>query len=138
MGCLQSRQSRPVACWTDQGGATDAVRSQQPSDGLHRSAGRHPVAEDRGHAGSSCPMTSSAEVGSGPLTRVELAAGIRALGAEDGDTLLVHASLASFGFVIGGAQAVVQALFDVVGPTGTIVVPAFTADNSDPSRWVRT
>jgi aminoglycoside 3-N-acetyltransferase len=54
------------------------------------------------------------------------------------DALLVHASLKSLGFVIGGAVAVVQALLDVVGPGGTIVVPTFTADNSDPSRWALT
>src|SRR5262249_13877724 len=51
------------------------------------------------------------------------------------DSGLVHASLRSIGWVCGGAVAVVQALLDVVGPTGTIVVPAFTTDNRDPSRW---
>jgi aminoglycoside 3-N-acetyltransferase len=49
--------------------------------------------------------------------------------------LLVHSSLSSLGWVCGGATAVVQALLDAVGEQGTIVVPAQTADNRDPSTW---
>jgi aminoglycoside 3-N-acetyltransferase len=44
----------------------------------------------------------------------------------------------SLGYVVGGAVTVVQALLDAVGSAGTVVVPAFTADNSDPSRWALT
>ena len=73
-----------------------------------------------------------------PATRASLAADLQALGLADGDTLLLHSSLRSLGFVVGGEVAVVQALLDVVGPRGTLVVPAFTAGNSDPSRWGRT
>jgi aminoglycoside 3-N-acetyltransferase len=49
--------------------------------------------------------------------------------------LLVHSSLSSLGWVCGGPVAVVQALLDVLGPTGTLVVPAQTADLSDPALW---
>lgn len=73
-----------------------------------------------------------------PLSRTGLGAALRELGIGAGDVLLVHASLSSLGHVIGGAVAVVQAMLDVLGPTGTLVVPAFTAGNSDPSRWART
>jgi aminoglycoside 3-N-acetyltransferase len=73
-----------------------------------------------------------------PKTRAGLSADLRDLGVCAGDTLLVHSSLRSIGFVVGGAVAVVQALLDAVGPDGTVVVPAFTADNSDPSRWALT
>jgi aminoglycoside 3-N-acetyltransferase len=41
----------------------------------------------------------------------------------------------SLGFVVGGSQAIVQALLDVVGPGGSIVVPAHTPDNCDPAGW---
>jgi aminoglycoside 3-N-acetyltransferase len=41
----------------------------------------------------------------------------------------------SLGWVCGGPVAVVLALLDVVGTKGTIVVPAQTPDNRDPSRW---
>jgi aminoglycoside 3-N-acetyltransferase len=70
-----------------------------------------------------------------PTTRAELLHDLRRLGVSDGDTLLVHASLRSLGFVIGGAVSVVSALIAAVGPTGTIVVPTATTDNTDPSRW---
>jgi aminoglycoside 3-N-acetyltransferase len=60
---------------------------------------------------------------------------LRKLGLQPGDTVLVHASLRALGYVVGGATAVVQALLDVVGPAGTIVSPAYTPENRDPSRW---
>jgi aminoglycoside 3-N-acetyltransferase len=57
------------------------------------------------------------------------------LGIRPGDVLLVHSSLRSIGWVCGGATAVVQALLDVVGPAGTVVVPAQSLSNRDPARW---
>jgi aminoglycoside 3-N-acetyltransferase len=53
-----------------------------------------------------------------------------------GDLLLVHSSLSRLGYVVGGAPSVVRALLNAVGPSGTIVMPAFSGDLSDPSRWV--
>jgi aminoglycoside 3-N-acetyltransferase len=72
----------------------------------------------------------------GPLcTRASLSAELRTLGVEAGETLLVHSSLSSLGWVCGGRVAVVQALLDVLGPDGTLVVPTHTGDNSDPAHW---
>ncbi|MER6687979.1 aminoglycoside N(3)-acetyltransferase [Streptomyces minutiscleroticus] len=72
----------------------------------------------------------------GPLvTRAGLADELRGLGVRSGETLLVHSSLSSLGWVCGGAVAVVQALLDVLGPDGTLVVPTQTGDLSDPSLW---
>ena len=70
-------------------------------------------------------------------TTESLAAEFRALGIAAGDVLLVHSSYRSLGFVVGGPQAVVQALIDAVGPGGTVVVPAHTPENSDPATWQR-
>lgn len=70
-----------------------------------------------------------------PQTRESLTAGLRALGVRPGSVLLVHASLRSLGWVCGAAQAVVQALLDAVGPTGTLVVPTHTPMNTDPDDW---
>lgn len=55
----------------------------------------------------------------------EVAAGLRQLGLEDSSTVVVHASLRSFGHVEGGASAVANALVDVCG---TVVVPSGTWD----------
>ncbi|TWV39920.1 AAC(3) family N-acetyltransferase [Streptomyces misionensis] len=72
----------------------------------------------------------------GPLvTRDDIADGLRRLGVTRGETLLAHSSLSSLGWVNGGAVAVVQGLLDALGPTGTLVVPAHTADLSDPADW---
>ncbi|QIB46467.1 aminoglycoside N(3)-acetyltransferase [Streptomyces aureoverticillatus] len=72
----------------------------------------------------------------GPLcTRDSLAEQLRALGVRRGDTLLAHTSLSSLGWVSGGAEAVVLALFDCLGDEGTLVVPAQSSDNSDPAEW---
>ena len=74
----------------------------------------------------------------GPLvTRDTLAAEVRALGAEPGETLLVHSSLSALGWVCGGPVAVVRGLLDVLGPKGTLVVPTHSGDLSDPSLWSR-
>ena len=70
-----------------------------------------------------------------PRTRQGLALDLSRLGVRAGDTLLVHSSLTSVGWVVGGQVAVVQALLDVLGPEGTLVVPAQTGDNSDPKDW---
>jgi aminoglycoside 3-N-acetyltransferase len=64
-----------------------------------------------------------------------LAADLRALGLAPGDTVLVHSSLRAIGFVVGLGQAVAQALLDVLGPAGTLVVPTHTSFNSDPAAW---
>jgi len=47
----------------------------------------------------------------------------------------VHSSLSALGWVCGGAQAVVEALLDALGPDGTLVVPTHTNGNSEPSQW---
>jgi len=55
-------------------------------------------------------------------------------GVGEAEILLVHSSLSSLGWVCGGAQAVVEALVEVVSP-GTFVMPTFSGGLSDPSDW---
>ncbi|MFF3672251.1 aminoglycoside N(3)-acetyltransferase [Microtetraspora malaysiensis] len=70
-----------------------------------------------------------------PQTTQSLAADLHALGVAAGDIVLLHSSMKSIGFVAGGPQAVVQALLDVLGPEGTLVVPTHTPANTDPAGW---
>jgi aminoglycoside 3-N-acetyltransferase len=69
------------------------------------------------------------------LTKSQLVDGLRLLGVSDGSVIEVHSSLSSFGYIPGGAQTVVDALIEAVGFDGTIVMPAQTYGNSEPSRW---
>ncbi|MFC9847690.1 aminoglycoside N(3)-acetyltransferase [Streptomyces sp. NPDC060223] len=72
----------------------------------------------------------------GPLvTRDTVSAQLLQLGVRPGETLLVHSSLSSLGWVCGGAVAVVQGLLDALGPDGTLVVPTQSGDLSDPALW---
>ncbi|MCX4734264.1 aminoglycoside N(3)-acetyltransferase [Streptomyces sp. NBC_01363] len=78
----------------------------------------------------------SAKPAIGPMcTRDSLASDLRAMGLRPGETLLVHSSLSSLGWVCGGSRVVVMALLDVLGDSGTLVVPTHSGDNSDPAEW---
>jgi aminoglycoside 3-N-acetyltransferase len=71
-----------------------------------------------------------------PLTIDALREGFRACGVQPGVTLLVHTSLRSLGWVIGGAQAYIQALLQAVGPAGTVMMPTQSWRNLDPVSGV--
>ena len=59
------------------------------------------------------------------VTVGQLAADLRRLGVAPGDTLFVHSSLRSLGFVEGGPAAVIAALQQAVGPEGTLLLPTY-------------
>src|SRR5215207_9779931 len=83
-------------------------------------------------------MTVSDDLPGGPLVTVRsLAADLAELGLPGGATVLVHSSLSSLGWVCGGAPALLAALERALGPAGTVVVPTFTPDLSDPAGWRR-
>lgn len=60
------------------------------------------------------------------VTKDDLLSALRTLGISSGDTLMAHCSLRSFGHVAGGADTVIQALRNAVGPDGIVAMPAFT------------
>lgn len=60
------------------------------------------------------------------VTQRQVVDELRALGLGAGQVVFVHSALSSLGYVEGGANAVVDAFLEVLGPTGTLVVPTFT------------
>ena len=59
------------------------------------------------------------------IDRQGIVDGLRSLGVEPGMGLMAHSSLKSFGYVEGGAEAVVGALQDAVTEKGTVMMPSF-------------
>lgn len=57
-------------------------------------------------------------------------------GVRPGQTIMVHTSLSSLGFVCGGAQTVIEALMECVSESGTIMMPAQSWKNLDPETGV--
>lgn len=63
--------------------------------------------------------------------RVSLARDLRVLGVGEGDVVLVHSSLSGLGNVLGGAETVIDALLDALGPSGTVLFPTLTGTERD-------
>ena len=57
------------------------------------------------------------------LSQEDLVAQLRSIGIAEGDALLVHSSLSKIGYVEQGAETVVAALLEAVGPAGHILMP---------------
>jgi aminoglycoside 3-N-acetyltransferase len=57
----------------------------------------------------------------------DIVQGLRSLGLNQGDLVLVHSSLSSLGYVEGGADTVIDALLEVLGNDGTLLMPSFQA-----------
>ena len=70
-----------------------------------------------------------------PITLTQLRSDLRSIGLCEGDTVIVHSSLSSLGWVCGAAPTVVDALMKTVTETGNVVMPAFSNDYADPSTW---
>lgn len=60
------------------------------------------------------------------VRRDEIAAALRQAGIGRGDVVMLHSSLASLGHVDGGADALIDAVFAVLGREGTLLAPTFT------------
>ncbi len=64
-------------------------------------------------------------------TRGALSVDLRRAGIEPGTAVLVHSSLSSLGWVEGGADTVIDALLDTVGPRGSVLFPTLTGKPYD-------
>jgi aminoglycoside 3-N-acetyltransferase IV len=66
-----------------------------------------------------------------PVSRIELVDQLQTLGVEPGAALLVHTSFRSIGPIEGGAEGLIQALLDAIGPQGTLVMPSWSGDRDE-------
>ncbi|MEG0591901.1 MAG: AAC(3) family N-acetyltransferase [Coprobacillus sp.] len=60
---------------------------------------------------------------------------LKQLGLEENDNVLVHSSLSKLGWIIGSERTVLSAILEIVGQKGTVVMPCFSGDNSNPVNW---
>jgi len=55
----------------------------------------------------------------------DIVSDLKKIGIKQGDILLIHSSLKKIGFVVGGANTVIDAILEVIGLEGTLVIPTF-------------
>lgn len=70
------------------------------------------------------------------ILKDEIIQKLKEVGLKNGDTVMVHTSLGKMGYVCGSAQAVIEALMEVVGDSGTIMMPTQSWKNLDPETGV--
>ncbi len=70
------------------------------------------------------------------ILKQDICRGLEEAGLQKGDPVIVHASLKSMGYVCGGAQTVIEALLQTVGPEGTVLMPTQSWKNLDPAAGV--
>jgi aminoglycoside 3-N-acetyltransferase len=64
------------------------------------------------------------------VTKSRLCTDLSALGVRAGDTLMLHASVKAVGRVVGGPDMVIEALLDVLGPDGTLMMMVAYEDST--------
>lgn len=64
------------------------------------------------------------------VTKDEIRRGLKKLGLEEGDSVIVHSALSSLGQVKGGADTVIDVIIEVIGKRGNLAVPTFGSDDA--------
>jgi aminoglycoside 3-N-acetyltransferase len=70
-----------------------------------------------------------------PNTIETLKEDLLALGINEGSILIMHSAMSKLGWIVGGPITVIKALLEILTPEGTLVMPAFSSDNTEPSDW---
>lgn len=70
-----------------------------------------------------------------PVTTKSLVKELKKGGINKGETIIVHSSLSSLGWVCGGAVALINALKKVITENGNLVMPTHCGDYSEPKYW---
>ncbi|MBS4224096.1 aminoglycoside N(3)-acetyltransferase [Lederbergia citrea] len=61
------------------------------------------------------------------LTKEELIKEFKAIGIKEGMVLVVHTSLKNIGYIEEGPEAVIESLLEVLGDSGTLVMPSMAS-----------
>ncbi len=70
-----------------------------------------------------------------PNTITTLKHDFESLGVKPGLVIIMHGSLSKIGWTVGGPVAVIKALMKILTSEGTLIMPTFSGDNTDPSSW---
>ncbi len=70
-----------------------------------------------------------------PITRESLRNDLLNLGLKENDIIIAHASMSKLGWVVGREVTITDALLDVLGQNGTLIMPSQSGENSDPIYW---
>ena len=68
------------------------------------------------------------------ITKQDIAAAFRQIGAVPGDLVLYHGSMKSMGYVEGGPQTVADGVLESVSPGGTVAIPTLWYTGKLPGR----
>lgn len=60
------------------------------------------------------------------ITKERIIKDLIKLGLREGESVLLHSSLKSIGYVEGGAKTVIEAILEVVSLSGTLIVPTYS------------
>jgi aminoglycoside 3-N-acetyltransferase len=75
------------------------------------------------------------KTGFSPVTPVDITAALEQLELRTDLPVMLHSSLSSMGWIVGGAQTVIQVFSDFLGKDGLLAMPAHSNDLSDPADW---
>jgi len=70
-----------------------------------------------------------------PNTITTLKRDFKTLGITAGSVIIMHSSLSEIGWTVGGPVSVIQALMETLTSNGTLIMPTFSSDNTDPTEW---
>lgn len=73
-----------------------------------------------------------------PVVKSDIVKGLRKLGIENVELLMVYTDLSKFDYVIGGAQTVIEAIYEVAGFHTTIVMPSHRLTGPCPTFFEQT
>ena len=68
-------------------------------------------------------------------SRDEISVELTRMGLQEGAVVLLHAGLSKLGWVRGAEQGLLAGVRDAIGPSGTLAMPCFSCQLTDPATW---